>query len=187
MSLLLALLAQAAVQSTSSPPPVPPPVAQSVADCRSTSYASDQLVCANEELLRLDRQLAALLPFPEPIAAAVIEPQGDWFRRSRMCAMRSDHFVCLRAAYRERIAIGSALRGKAIAEPAWRETKCKRGTVELADIGHGVTAVRRGTAVWLALSATELPSWTPFAWTARTPPKLELHGPDGKMLRCKVS
>jgi hypothetical protein len=49
------------LQSVSSPisaaQAIPPPPVQSVADCERPTYASDQLVCADAELLALDREL----------------------------------------------------------------------------------------------------------------------------------
>jgi len=167
------------------PPPVPPPITQNVADCENPTYASDQLVCSDGALLALDKQLASLLPIPNLPAEVKIEGQEDWFRRSRMCAMRADHRVCLSAAYRERISVALATRVFAKDPAQWVITPCGKRIVQVADIGHGILAVKQNDRIWLALTATELASWTPYSWAQQKGSRLEIHGPDNVVLRCK--
>lgn len=78
MSLWLVLLVHEA--PLRSPPSLLPHVAQSVADCSAPAYGSDQFACSDAELVALDRQRAALLPFPGSLAMSGIDPQEDWFR-----------------------------------------------------------------------------------------------------------
>jgi uncharacterized protein len=82
---------------------------QSVADCERPIYASDQLVCADAELLALDRKLRDLLATVDLQArvapASLIEPDDLWFRRRSLCTFSERHAACLKAAYSERIAV----------------------------------------------------------------------------------
>jgi uncharacterized membrane protein/uncharacterized protein len=92
---------------------IPPPPVQSVADCERPTYASDQLVCADAELLALDRELSDLLATVDLRArvapASLIEPDDLWFRRRSQCAFSERHAACLKAAYSERIAVITAV------------------------------------------------------------------------------
>lgn len=164
--------------------PIPPPVDQAVANCDSPIYASDVTVCSNEILLALDRELGALLPIPEVASSIAFEEQDDWFRRSRKCAFRPDQVNCLRAAYRERLAVAVALRAFANHPLQWREITCGKSAVQIANVSPGVVAVRWENGSVLALSATELASWTPYAWTRIKGKKFEVRGPNGVALRC---
>ena len=85
---------------------VPPPPAQVTANCEAPTYASDQLVCADPELLELDRLLGDQIGSRDEAAVASVPAGSDeeWFRRSRMCAFEADHRDCLRAAYCLRLA-----------------------------------------------------------------------------------
>ena len=61
---------------------VPPPVEQSSADCVRPVYASDHLVCGDEDLRRLDVRLSALVS--QPRLTASTEPfENDvlWFKQ----------------------------------------------------------------------------------------------------------
>ncbi|MEO9132848.1 MAG: hypothetical protein ABI240_16810 [Sphingomonas sp.] len=91
--------------------PVPPPMPQTVADCARPVYATDQLVCEDPELLSLDRQLGDLMSkIPNDLLQGKwIEEPTAWFRRSRLCAFKEDHLGCIAQAYRDRIAVLSAL------------------------------------------------------------------------------
>lgn len=166
--------------------PVPPPVAQVVADCEHITYASDQLVCADDALLALDHALTDALPLPAASTLA-LEESDAWFRRSRMCAMRSDHYACLRAAYRERISVARAAQAYVQDSPEWRNAACGKSVVRLADLGSDAVAVKQDAQVWLAVSATELASWKPFSWMQRKGMNLEIHGPDDIVLHCKLN
>lgn len=83
---------------------VPPPPPQVRADCTEPSYASDQLVCADAELLELDRLLGSLIERGGPVVSDAGDDE-DWFRRSRRCAFDTAHRECLMAAYCLRLAV----------------------------------------------------------------------------------
>lgn len=85
---------------------VPPPPVQVTADCAAPTYASDQLVCQDSELLELDRVLGGLIASRNATAAGSVTAESDeeWYRRSRMCAFEDDRRDCLLAAYCLRIA-----------------------------------------------------------------------------------
>jgi len=92
---------------------VPPPPEQVAADCDAPTYASDQLVCHDPELLELDRRMRSLLAQLdlEAVAAARrdVESQPSWFRRRSLCAFADAHAACLRAMYVDRISTLEAL------------------------------------------------------------------------------
>lgn len=92
---------------------VPPPPEQVSANCDAPTYASDQLVCHDPELLELDRRMRALLTRLdlEVLAAAGsdVESQASWFRRRSLCAFADAHTACLRAMYVDRISALEAL------------------------------------------------------------------------------
>jgi len=178
------MIVAALLLSAAAVPPVPPPPSLEAADCEHPSYASDQLICSNESLLALDHQLRALLPVPAVAANVHFEDQMVWFKRSRMCASKAGQQSCLQAAYRERIAVLTALHSLSRQLPAWRPVKCGKRQSELADETHGVIALRWDGRIVLANAATELASWTPFAWIRRSGNKLEVRSLDGLKTRC---
>lgn len=115
LGFLMAWFLQAEASPISAAHAVPPPAAQVVADCIHPTYASDMLVCADPELLGLDRQVAYALKRVDPAvltANSLVEAQDAWFRRRSRCAFSAQHADCLWAAYSERIAVLDVL-GKA--------------------------------------------------------------------------
>lgn len=134
---------------------VPPPVEQSSADCERPTYASDQLVCGNADLRRMDGELLALLGVgPEP-AGPWIEPQADWFRRSRTCAFSARHAACLDAAYRERIGLLRAAR-----RPPTAVLACRPVSLKAALQPEGLLIVDGTNLAGIAARATD--GWQPF-------------------------
>lgn len=74
---------------------VPPPVGQISADCRSSVYATDQLVCADATLHALDAELRGLWT-SAALASQGVGPdyrvQSDWFSATkpvRLCGRSS--------------------------------------------------------------------------------------------------
>lgn len=166
---------------------VPPPIPQRVADCAAPTYASDQLVCGDEGLLALDRQLATLLAAGPASAEVAIEPQDDWFRRSRMCARRADHKLCLAAAYGERIAILEALARPETATPKWKAAKCggkPARVARLSDTVFVVNAAGRTSAVSIAV---EDGVWAPYRAIAPRGVRFRIEGGDTPAMLCKAS
>lgn len=169
------------------PPAVPPPIEQHVADCGNPVYASDQLTCSDEALLELDGELASLLPLAMPIDGLAVEDQSDWFRRSRMCALRSDHRACLIAAYRERIAVARSLSDLDVPALSWQSMNCrKRAKVEIAALPGDMIAVRHEGQVWIALRAINTETWLPYSWATQKERNFEIHGPADVTVRCGV-
>lgn len=167
--------------------PVPPPLEQSTADCERPSYASDQLVCAEEALSALDQALRAALQaaaMPGAPAGIAMEPQTDWFKRSRACAMRAAHRACLEAAYRERIALVNALPALSPSSLSWQHAVCEGHAATFATLGPDVLALRWQGRTILATTATALDRWTPFAWVQRRADSLTLHQKNGPTLDC---
>lgn len=88
---------------------IPPPVEQYSANCQNPTYASDQLICSDEQLLSLDGKLVAILVFNPELTqrpdSAFFESQSAWLRRRSLCAMKDDHAACLRASYKDRVRV----------------------------------------------------------------------------------
>lgn len=164
--------------------PVPPPIEQESADCEHSSYASDQLVCSDESLTALDRELKALLPVRAEQHGLLIEPQTDWFKRSRVCAFQTNHLGCLRAAYRERIAIVRAAHQFDVNSMQWIALKCGKAAIDLGPLDNGVYAVRRDDKIELALAATELAAWKPYLAMTEVRSKTRLLWANGSVVRC---
>jgi uncharacterized protein YecT (DUF1311 family) len=116
LGFLMTWFLQAVPSPISAARAVPPPPEQVTADCTDPTYASDMLVCADPELLGLDRQLADALKRVRSAAVAtptsLVEAQNAWFRRRSRCAFSARHADCLRVAYSERIVVLDVL-GKA--------------------------------------------------------------------------
>lgn len=95
---------------------VPPPPAQVTADCVSPTYASDQVVCADDGLRELDHLLLERIGTENGVrsTAADLDSDEDWFRRSRRCAFEAEHRECLLAAYCLRLALLADADTKAI-------------------------------------------------------------------------
>jgi hypothetical protein len=150
------LLALALLQQSVPPQPVPPPAMQLTADCSHPVYASDQLVCSNAELARLDGDLVRLLAENAAPSGRWIESQDMWFRRSRMCAFQADHAACLAAAYRERIGLLRAAAGAAA--PTLRCSPSHH----VATMQPEGLAWRDGKGALLGLAAPAAAGWQPF-------------------------
>lgn len=156
MTPLPALLALLLWQGMPPPPAaVPPPLAQSSADCERPTYASDHLVCGNADLRRLDGELVALLATGPTPAGPLIEPQADWFRRSRTCAFLTNHAACLNAAYRERIGL---LRAASRPPPA--DLACRPSRLKAALQPEGLL-IRDGANL-MGIAAYVTDGWQPF-------------------------
>jgi hypothetical protein len=144
---------------------VPPPVAQLTADCVHPVYASDQLVCSDADLARLDYDMVRLLAADEPPTGPWIEAQETWFRRSRMCAFQAGHAACLAAAYRERIGLLRAAVG-AVAPALSCQPSRYTATVQPEGL-----ALRDDKGALLGLAAQAAAGWKPY---------LELHAELGR-------
>lgn len=85
----------------------PPPPDQVSANCIAPTYASDLLVCEDDELRELDNLLLARVNTERgaPSMEAGFESHESWFRRSRRCAFEAAHRDCLHAAYCLRLAL----------------------------------------------------------------------------------
>jgi uncharacterized protein len=97
---------------------LPPPARQLSAVCNSPTYASDQLICNDPNLLAVDHQMLASLRAAGRMAieptSPFVEAQEDWVRRRSLCALRSDHAICLEHAYDERVEVLRGLSGDSV-------------------------------------------------------------------------
>lgn len=85
---------------------IPPPVAQQSADCAHPVFASDILVCGDDELRSLDAHYATAAQRLIGVAPnALWEEAEPWFLRRSQCAFLQNHRECLIAAYSERMTL----------------------------------------------------------------------------------
>jgi uncharacterized protein len=177
---------------------VPPPPEQSAANCATPTYASDQLVCADPALLALDQRMAPLLDAASSAASFSalhwFEPQPLWFRRRSRCAFSPRHGACLKAAYRERIDVLSALAGRASDQarpelPAICDS-APWGTVpvrlQLGDQAPLSIEDGRGTVLMVASALQPRDDWSPFVLLVIEDTEIRLEPPGGAVLRCRV-
>lgn len=168
-----AILLLAAVQGA-----VPPPLQQASADCRATTYATDMLVCGDPELLSLNTRMNTLLGAKSVPQGNWIEPQEDWFRRSRLCAMRDAHLACATAAYRERIALLEVARLAPV-----EVQPCRRTDLRMARSAEGF-ALYQSNGALVGYGQTASSDWTPFL-LARTKGRTMIFTFKGKVVaRC---
>jgi len=177
---------------------IPPPPVQSVADCERPTYASDQLVCADAELLALDRKLRDLLATVDLASrvapASLVEPQEAWFTRRSRCAFSESHAACLRAAYDERIAVltavdsatAAATRGAEAAtcdNAPWGSTE-----VSLERNGRHAATVMDAQARVLAVAfiATRGSDWSPFVRITNRNTTIRVTTLDGQTVECQL-
>lgn len=164
---VLAMVAQA----------VPPPMPQSTADCSRPVYASDLLVCADPVLGAIDRDLRTrVLSRPAPVGRWIEDPES-WFRRSRLCAMKAEHRICLLQAYRERIALMTFDPKVGTPKPCGRMS-----IVKAPDDARGLLG---DDGALLALGRRVSPEWTPFVSVAAAGGRIIFRDAAGRVLaRC---
>jgi uncharacterized protein len=177
---------------------VPPPPDQSAADCAAPTYASDQLVCADPALLALDRRMVELLAAAGSAAPAAalhwFEPQQVWFRRRSRCAFSERHAACLRAAYRERIDLLSALAGRG----ADQDRAALPAICTNAPWGNGPVRLHlgeqapltiedgRGTVLVVASALQPRDDWSPFVRFVIEDAEIRLEPSEGTVVRCRA-
>lgn len=148
---------------------LPPPPEQVSANCASPTYASDQLICASSGLLGLDRHMVAVLKVAGDAAlvpqSPFIESQSAWLGRRSLCAMRSGHAACLKAAYQERIAVLTGLAGGNDGSDSAFDCTSKQSPektkLRLRADGTAVLS-RAARIVAVGLTNYDAKLWTPF-------------------------
>jgi uncharacterized protein len=157
---------------------VPPPMVQGSADCARPTYASDQRVCSDPDLKRLDGDLVSLLAAgPEP-AGPWIEPQVDWFRRSRSYAFSASHADCRRTAYFERIGLL-----RATSRPPAMDLACRPAQLAGALQPEGLV-LRNGDRL-LGIAARAIADWQPFLELRADRRDYRVHDRQGRLVaRC---
>lgn len=148
---------------------LPPPVEQYSADCAAPTYASDQLVCGDPQLLQLDGQMVAALAKAgadaiEP-SSHLIEAQANWLKRRSLCAMKAGHSECLVAAYGERIAVLRNLDGGAIQDG--KRYGCSgslfpKSTTLVAKPDGSFLAIQNGRPLAVVVPVVKGTNWVPF-------------------------
>ncbi len=166
---------------------VPPPPDQTGANCAQPEYATDQLVCANADLLRLDRAMQHLLSVT-PIAddANWIEPQFAWLRRRSLCAFEAAHFACALHAYTQRIAVLAVMAAPA---PVHGNAMICADTAVFAAALPGQTLRlfdRAGKLIGFAsLAAKPEDGWRSFAQYSQKHGQITVDFADGQSLQCR--
>jgi uncharacterized protein len=140
---------------------VPSPLAQQGAECEHPTYATDQLVCADPELLKLDRNMMEKLAEAGFPSGPFVEPQEDWFRRSRLCAMTAQHLSCVVEAYLERMKLLEALGSKPVSTKP-----CGVDAAMFAETANGILLLLADGKVF-GWAQARSKTWTPFL-TIRT-------------------
>ncbi len=177
---------------------IPPPPVQTVADCDRPTYASDQLVCADAELLALDRELGKLLATVDLTTrvapVSLIEAQEAWFRRRSLCAFLERHAACLKAAYSERIAVITAV-GSASTEATQRS---EPATCRNAPWGSSYVFIRRTSdqtatvtdmqarVLAVAFVAARGSDWSPAVRFATEGAAIRFATLDGTTIECHI-
>jgi uncharacterized membrane protein len=177
---------------------IPPPPLQSVADCERPTYASDQLVCTDAELLAVDHELRDLLATVDLTAriapGALIESQDQWFRRRSLCAFSERHAACLKAAYSERIALITAV-GSASTEATQRSepATCRDAPWGSSDVLIGLTSGHtamvmdlQARVLTVAFASARGSDWSPSAWFAADGAAIRFTTLDGATVECQV-
>jgi len=177
---------------------IPPPPVQSVADCERPTYASDQLVCGDAELLTLDRELRHLLATVDlqtrVAPASLFEPQDLWFRRRSLCAFSELHAACLKAAYSERIAVITAV-GSASSEATQsaEAASCSNAPWGSSDVfirrtsGQATTVMdSQARVLAVALVSTRGSGWSPSVRLAADGAAIRLTTHDGITVECHI-
>lgn len=165
---MIALVALALLQA------VPPPLPQRTADCARPVYASDQLVCTDPDLRRVDAELALSLARGGERTGRWIEDGEAWFRRSRLCAMRADHRQCLTDAYQERRLV---LRAPVTGD---RGKPC--GVLGTARMPDGNVALYENDGRLAGVAMRPSRAWTPFVRISTSRRVLDLAGKE--IVRC---
>jgi uncharacterized protein len=177
---------------------IPPPPVQAVADCERPTYASDQLVCADAELLALDRKLRDLLATVDLASriapASLVEAQEAWFVRRSRCAFSESHAACLGAAYDERIAVLTAVDSATAAATRGAEAATCDGApwgsteVSIERNGrHAATVMDAQARVLAVASAAARGSvWSPFVRITNRNTTTRFTTLDGKTVECQL-
>jgi uncharacterized protein YecT (DUF1311 family) len=196
--LLMAWLLQAVPSPISAAHAVPPPPEQSVANCTNPTYASDSFVCADPELLALDRQvrdgLAGLSLAAVVAPKSLVEDQQAWFRRRSLCAFSDRQAGCLRAAYSERIVVLGAVRkaspefaqsgAMAICSGApWESTDAR---IKLGDRGPATVMDAEGRVLAVALDAEPRDDWSPYVRFSTAGETIRLFPLDHPAIECRT-
>jgi len=177
---------------------IPPPPTQSVADCDRTTYASDQLVCTDPDLLALDRKLGELLAAAvssgQIAPVSLVEPHEAWFRRRSLCAFSERHAACLKAAYSERIAVITVV-GKASPEVT---RSAQLATCSKAPWGSSDVLIGRGAdglmavldaqtrVLAVAFASPAAGDWSPFVRFTTDGTTVRFTALDGTIAECRT-
>ena len=184
---------------------VPPPPEQFAADCLAPTYASDVVVCGDEALLAMDRELGRLYEsLREAIETtsagalldghALVESQDAWFRRRSLCALSERQADCLRAAYHERLRVLAALalqRAQPSTEVSFavcRDAPWGLGKTGISamQLGEIVLTAPSGRVLAVAVGGPPLDAWTPYLRHEADGSQLRLFPLEGPVVTCEL-
>lgn len=184
---------------------VPPPPEQFAADCLAPTYASDVVVCGEEALLAMDRELRQLYePLHEALEAtsaaamldthALVETQDAWFRRRSLCAFSERQADCLRAAYEERLRVLGALAlQRAQPSPEVLFAVCRdapwglgKTGISATQLGEIVLTDPSGRVLAVAVGGPSPDGWTPFLRHEAEGSQLRLFPLEGPVITCEL-
>jgi len=202
MKLLNTVLAALVLTAALPAPPAsatPPPPPRERTDCAARVYIVDDLVCATQDLMRLDGlagdRWMMLLPNLRPEWPSLVEKQTDWYWRRGMCFKASDQRRCLDAAYNDRLEVLAALNERPAAGTG-EATECEgppwgKQPMFLNRRGQGgALVVSNADGVIMAVATPPNPhGWTPgvtIASESATAIELKPSG-DGPSIICRRS
>lgn len=163
---------------------VPPPAEQFTADCENPVFATDQLVCADPSLRRMDAQLADGMTGFVRSMSRWIEPQSAWYLRRSRCAFEAGHRSCAMSAYAERLVVILPLRNEARSS----EATCDDPGIEAVVVEHDrLVLVGPGQRI-MGVAPTSLSdrAWKPYLSGVRTGNRLKFTTVGGDVLRCRM-
>lgn len=184
---------------------IPPPPEQFLAECQSPTYASDVVVCGDDELLAMDERLRKLYePLRDALqpatagglldSRALVESQDAWFRRRSLCAFSPHHAACLRAAYRERLRVLGAIESYArepsreVLRAVCRNAPWGRAPTWISGTQEGEMFLTDGAGRVRAVAIGETPrdDWSPYLRHEAEGSQLRLFPLEGPVITCEL-
>jgi len=179
------------VQQTSA---VPPPPVQPTAVCDRPVYATDQLVCGDEQLRTVDARLGELYAAADrsglPDGSQLFESASEWFRRRSLCAFKFSHRSCALAAYRERLAVVQTLitdHGRPLPLNVTCGNAAWRGDRRRVPDSDTLVLEQDGRPIGVAVVEAPDPLWPAFLRADITGRQLTLTPLAGAPLTCSMS
>lgn len=118
-------------------------------DCAQAQGGIEQLVCADPELARLDRQLAErfVQVRDKPGAQSVVAEERGWIKGRDECWKADDKTACVRDAYRTRL-VELAINGGLVVVPTPVEYRCDDNSKPLTAVFYNDLDPQAAVITW---------------------------------------